>query len=328
MGEANGRLVVDNSILSATAKCSTYAYVRYACGLNTKDESLALRAGSAIHVGFAVWLSGGKPAEAIRAMSEDYEHAVELYLRKVERERLSADDRRFQPEWVEAVFSQYLTRYATRWPFKVIIADATEKPISAPFEITIPSGKEVTYVARLDAIVRKWESGGKWLMDHKSTKKVSEWWEAKQKTSSQFSGQMWLARTIPLQAEGVVLNVIEVPEPHRSVNKCRDHGVSYQECSIRHAGSTFIYVTRSEAELEAWVFSAKKLIRKYDRLLARAEEMGVAGVVGVPMEGRFNEGCTFCSMKEWCRLGRNVRKPAVRATFVSDVWDPLKETDA
>jgi len=133
---------------------------------------------------------------------------------------------------------------------------------------------------------------------------------------------------MPLDAEGVVLNVIEVPEPHRSVNKCRDHGVSYQECSIRHAGSTFIYVTRSEAELEAWVFSAKKLIRKYDRLLARAEEMGVAGVVGVPMEGRFNEGCTFCSMKEWCRLGRNVRKPAVRATFVSDVWDPLKETDA
>jgi hypothetical protein len=122
---------------------------------------------------------------------------------------------------------------------------------------------------------------------------------------------------------GCVLAVLEVPEPHRSENKCKDHKVSYQECSIRHAGSHFVYITRGLAEMEAWQWTARKLIRKWDMLLTRAEQDGMAAIQDIPMEGRFNEGCTFCEFKDFCKLGRNVSKANLRATFVDQPWNPL-----
>jgi hypothetical protein len=317
-------LVVDNSILSTVAKCDTYAYVRYACGLNTREESLALGAGSSIHLGLQAWLEGKGKDQAIEVMAEDYERRVERYLRLIERGQLGKDDRRFAPEWVEAVFAQYLQRWTEKqWPFKVVKATA-EKPISAPWPGAV-HGRNIIYSAKLDCIVRKWESGGKWLMDHKSTRKASDWWIDKEKVSSQFSGQLWLAREkqIVQQAEGVVLNVVELPEPHISEKVCPVHKVSYQKCSVRHAGGQFVFVTRHEAEMEAWKYSAARLIKRYASLVRWADEAGIEGIKEVQMQGRFNQSCVFCPQKEWCRLGRNTSKAAVKSNFVEDRWDPL-----
>lgn len=334
MGD-DGLLVVDNSILAATAKCHTYAYVRYALGLNTREESLALAAGSAYHLGLKSWLDGDGVKQALRVMADSYEAKVDSYLRKVERDRLGADDRRFEPEWVEAIFHQYLTENDRKFPFKVV-GGTMEKPIAAPFPMrNLESGKEVLYVARLDAVVRKWESGGRWSMDHKSTKRATEWWIEKEKISSQFSGQMWLAQQPALRDflgtdtsfQGVVLNVIEIPDPHKSEQTCRDHKVSYQECSVRHAGSTFVYVQRSKPEMEGWLWTARKLTREYDRLVTLAKADGIAGIPNVQMQGRFNQGCVFCSQREWCRLGRNTSKAAQRITFIDDPWDPRREQE-
>lgn len=316
-------LVVDNSILSAVAKCETYAYVRYACGLNTRTESLALSAGSAVHAGLAAWLSGVPAGKAVQLMATTYEEDVSRYLRKLELDDLGEKDARFKPAWVEAIFAQYLEAHAEGWTLKVIKA-TMEKPISHPFPVEVPSGRKVRYVARLDAIVRRWEEGQKWLCDHKTTRKVSDWWKDKMKVSSQFSGQLWLADQGAVENEvaGVVLNVIELPEPHKSERKCPEHKVSYQECSVRHAGWTFVWVPRHRQEIWSWFDSASLLTRKYDRLQRRAMEEGVEGVKAVPMQGRFNDSCTFCSMKEWCYLGRNVRPSAIRATFIEESWDP------
>lgn len=329
MGADDGQLVCDNSILAATAKCSTYAFTRYACGLATRKTSLALSSGSALHAGLAVWLETGDIDKAVETCADFYEPLVDKYLVKIEAKDLPADDKRFSPPWVEAILHQYLTRYKDRWPFKVI-RGSTEKPISAPFpgpgepKMNLPSEKLVTYVARLDAVVRRWESGEKWNLDWKSTRKASDWWIAKQQVSSQFTGQRWLTEQAGIgEVAGCILGVLELPEPHRSENKCKDHKVSYQECSIRHAGSHFVYITRGRAEIEAWKWTARKLIRKYDALLTRAGQDGMAAMPDIPMEGRFNEGCTFCDMKDFCKLGRNVSKASVRATFVDQPWNPL-----
>ena len=322
---ADDVLVVDNSILSSVAKCPTQAFINYGLGLKTRAESLAMAAGSAIHLGLARWLSGAATKEALEVCASAYEKSVTRYLRKVELPRLGANDRRFEPEWIEGIFWQYLTRYEDNFPFKVV-AETMEHPIQAPFPVTVPSGKEVVYVARLDAIVRKWESGGKWSMDHKTTKKVSEWWIEKEKISSQFSGQMWLGKQGVLQQDwdlqGVVVNAIEVPEPHRSEKICPTHKESYQKCSVRHAGGTFVYIQRGEREMEAWLHTAKKLTRQYDRLLTLAREEGAAAIDRVRMDGRFNGSCTFCEEREWCRLGRNVGKNAMRSMFIEEWWDP------
>jgi hypothetical protein len=290
--------------------------------LATRGESLALAAGSAVHLGLAHWLETDDIEASVRIMADDYEAAVARYLKRIEQRDLPADDRRFAPEWVEAILHQYLTRYAGKWPFKVV-KRTTEKPISARFPM---AGREVLYVARLDGIVRRWESGGKWSLDWKTTRKASDWWIAKQQTSSQFTGQDWIARQQEdFDFQGVVLAVLEIPEPHRSEQTCKEHKVSYQECSIRHAGSHFVYVTRSDPERAAWKWTAKQLIRKYERLVLRAQEDGMAAIVDIPMEGRFNDSCTFCDMKDFCKLGRNVSRANLRATFIDEPWNPLRE---
>lgn len=321
-------LVVDNSILAATARCSTYSFTRYANGLATRKQSLALASGSALHVGLARWLEGDSIEKAVDACADNYEPAVARYLKKIEQTDLPADDRRFAPEWIEAILHQYLTNHENRWPFKVL-KGSTETPVSSPFpgngepRMNLPSGKSVLYVARLDGVVRRWAGADRWNLDWKSTRKASDWWIAKQQVSSQFTGQRWIADQKGEEVAGCVLAVIEVPEPHRSENRCPLHKVSYQECSIRHAGSHFVYITRGRAEMEAWVWTARKLIRKYDALLTRAGQDGMAAIPDIPMEGRFNEGCTFCELKDFCKLGRNVKPNNLRATFIEQPWNPL-----
>jgi hypothetical protein len=276
-----------------------------------------------LHIGLARWLEGDSIDKAVEACADNYEPAVDRYLAKIEQKDLPADDRRFAPEWIEAILHQYLTRYEGKWPFKVL-KGSTETPVSAPFpRVNLPSEKTVLYVARLDGVVRRWESGDKWNLDWKSTRKASDWWIAKQQVSSQFTGQRWISEQQGEKIAGCVLAVLEVPEPHKSENRCKDHKVSYQECSIRHAGSHFVYITRGLAEMEAWQWTARKLIRKYDALLTRAEQDGMAAMIDIPMEGRFNEGCTFCEMKDFCKLGRNVKPNNVRAMFVDQPWNPL-----
>ena len=317
-------LVVDNSILSATARCHTYSYVRYALGLRTRVEALALEAGSAIHVGMEHWMTDKQRSvpKAVQAMAEYYEPVVASYLRSVEQDRLGKDDARFEPERVEAIFHQHLTQLSEQFPF-LVIKGAVEKPVSA---VLRPG---ILYVARLDAIVRRSDAGEKWSFDHKSTRKITDWWKDKQKVSSQWSGQVWIGKQQESEHNlaGIILHVIELPEPHVSGNTCREHKVPYTECSIRHAGYDYIYVTRSEPELEAWELSANRLATQYQKLVKRAGEEGIEGVREVSMQGRFNEGCVFCDMKEWCRLGRNTSERVVRATFQHSEWNPLKQKE-
>lgn len=313
--------MVDNSILSATAKCHTYAFVRYALGLDIKGEALALAAGHAFHTGMELWMNKEGIKKATREMMKQYDAAVTRYLHTAELDELGGDDARFQPDWVASIFYAHLQKLEERFPFK-ILKGSMEKPIATPFPVAglkVP----VIYVARLDAIVRKWEAGGKWSFDHKSTRRITEWWEEKQKTSSQWSGQVWMSRQHGMdELEGVIVHAVELPNPHTSDRKCREHGVPYTECTVRHATYSFIYVTRSQAEIEGWHFTSTALTREFALLKEKAELYGMDAIGDVEMQGRFNDGCTFCSMKEWCRLGRNSSPRAVKATFIDNPWDP------
>jgi hypothetical protein len=327
---AKGRepLTIDNSIVAATAKCDTFAFVRYALGLATRGESLPLIAGQSVHAGLAVWLEGGTPDAAAKVVEADYRRKLSSYLVSAERDRLPPEDKRFEDEWVVAVAHQYMTRYDERRPFKFVQATA-ERPILHDFGMTARFSKRpVTYSARLDGVVRKWETGGQWSLDWKTTKRLTEYWTSKQKVSSQFSGQIWLGReSLHTELQGVIVVGIELPDPHKSENKCKEHKVSYQECSIRHAGDTILFITRAPREMASWRYTTEKLINRYDRLLQIAEEEGIEGIEAVQMQGRFNDSCSWCSMNRWCLLGRNTSKAAIRATFVSDPWDPTALPD-
>lgn len=321
-------LVTDNSILSGTAKCHTYAYARYACGLGVKGDSLAMEAGSAIHVGMERWMKGEGTRRAIMGMSSYYEPVVDNYLRSIEEDNLPENELRLAPDRVAAIFAQHLSRLEERFPFKIIQA-GVEKPVHAEMpNVEGVGGRKVLYVARLDAIVRKWEEGGKWSFDHKTTRSITDWWKDKQKVSSQWSGQVWIGQQHGVEKlEGVIVHAIELPKPYTKTSNCKEHGVPYTECSVRHAGYDFIYITRGPAEMEAWELSARRLIAEYAGLKDKADREGIAGVHEVPMQGRFNEGCVFCGMKEWCRVGRPTGARQLKVYFREDPWDPLAGKD-
>src|SRR5215472_3625276 len=199
-------LVIDNSILAGVAKCDTFAYVRYALGLATRGESLPLIAGQSAHVGLAVWLEGGSPDDAAAAVERDYRKKLSAYLISIERDRLPPEDKRFEDEWVVGVIHQYMSRYDEKRPFKFVQATA-ERPRLHDFGMIARwSKRPITYSARLDGVVRKWETGGQWSLDWKTTKRLTEYWTGKQKVSSQFSGQIWLGReSLGTELQGVIV---------------------------------------------------------------------------------------------------------------------------
>jgi hypothetical protein len=319
-------VVVDNSTLAAVAQCDTYDYVTYCCHLRPKGTALAIEAGSAAHAGLADWLRhGAKPAAIERAMAtirQAYEPAVRAW--ELRQEKPIPEGDRFRPEWVYGVLGQWLRNYSGKFPYKVV-GSVVERPVAAPLA-TLKDGRPLWIAARLDARVRKFASGGKWNLDWKTTKRVTDWWKDKTKIRSQFLGQLWIGERQGEHLEGVILGVIEIPEKHRA-EYCKTHKRPFKECDLEHAGSDWVFITPHRGELPIWEMTAVYLAKKHLRLLALAEREGIEGVKGVKMQGRFNESCTFCEHKDWCNRGRPTKPANVRATFEKRVWDPLKTVD-
>lgn len=326
-GPPEGALVVDNSILSAVAKCDTYAFVTYGCHLRPKGTALALEAGSAAHVGLAEWLKGGTKRSAIpRAMAAiraAYDPAVAAWETRAEKPIPKGD--RFRPEWVYAILERYLQETSGKFPFK-LVGSVVEKPVSAELFQTA-DGRAVWIVARLDARVRKFASGGKWNLDWKTTRRATDWWKDKTKTRSQFLGQLWIGEAEGEPLEGVVLGVVEIPDRRKPDSICKLHKGRFEKCEVLHSEWDWVFVTPRKGELPVWEKTAIYFAKRHLRLLALAQAEGIEGVAGVKMQGRFNESCTFCELKDWCNDGRPTREANVAARFERRVWDPARTTD-
>jgi hypothetical protein len=88
-----------------------------------------------------------------------------------------------------------------------------------------------------------------------------------------------------------------------------------------------VHITPKHQELPVWHAGAVSLAKRHRRFKEKAEREGIEGVTDVLMQGRFNESCTFCDLRDWCLAGRPTRAANVRATFEKRVWDPMKTTD-
>lgn len=65
-------LYVDNSILAATARCSTQALMRYALNWTNAEQTGPLGAGTAAHKCLEIWFQGGTEKEALEAFDNAY----------------------------------------------------------------------------------------------------------------------------------------------------------------------------------------------------------------------------------------------------------------
>ena len=65
-------LPVDNTVLQAMAKCSTYTFVRYVLGFTTVEEKALLKAGSVTHSALDRWFRGADIKTVMNIMATEY----------------------------------------------------------------------------------------------------------------------------------------------------------------------------------------------------------------------------------------------------------------
>ncbi len=297
-------LIVDNTILTSVARCKTQAAMRHVLGLTTGHEGIELLAGQAVHEVLAWWASG-QPDEAALTRLRHYNPEV------------PPDDDRLSPCNVRRITAFWLRQHPlASWQFAV---KPEEVEVPMIHSLGVIRNRQVTMVALLDLIGKR-KTGGRWSVDHKTTKQINKWFEDDQETSSQFTGQLWLAKQKEILLSGIYVNALEYPRLPSSDRKCSTHGgVLYKECALKHASSRLIPIIRTPAEVDAWEITARRLVKQYIYLLETVET--VADVRGVPMDGRFTRSCARCEFREWCEMGR---PPGSAKTFKREKWNPLE----
>lgn len=318
-----GDVIVDNTILKS-AICSTQVAMHHVLGLSTSEAGKELTAGSAAHEALAWWLCRQPVDKCLERFDEVY--------KEWSGENVPADDRlAWRP--LRRILANWFAKHPLeKWQF-VVKPEEVEVPMVAELGVIVddtrvrervqPKGQQagetgsLVMVALLDA-VGKMRTGGRWSIDHKTTGNTGDWFKDDQETSSQFTGQMWLARKLGIRLSGVYINAVHFKAIPGSDRRCSTHGTTYKECGLGHLEHTLFPVTRTEAEIDAWEVTARKLAAKFIRIRERVKT--AEDVRELPMEGRFARMCSRCSFKDWCRQGRPAG--AVRS-FVKQQWNPL-----
>src|SRR5262249_15112549 len=147
-------MIVDNSILAATATCSTKAALRYALGLTAEEpeQMRPLGAGIAVHAALDVFFrQGGDQQAALDELTKQY--GVELLAQAPEDDRLGYAN-------VSACLGHWLRTVAPALPFRVAVGD-TE------LAFRVPLAPGVDFTGRIDALAEATE-GGWWVVDWKT----------------------------------------------------------------------------------------------------------------------------------------------------------------
>lgn len=315
-----GDVIVDNTLLSDMG-CSTRGAMRHVLGLTTAeaDEAKELKSGSAIHESLAWWLSKQGVDASLRRFTEVY--------RPWSKEHVAPEDPRAWKNLHSILKFWYAQHPIEKWNFRVNPAEV-EVPLAHPLgviegkkvvrvAVAAKTGPRVIMVALLDAL-GKLRTGGRWSIDHKSTGWTGDRFKDRQEDSSQFTGQMWLAKQRGIQIAGIYINGLHVKQIPGSAYKCRTHSVPYAECGQMHLEHMLFPVTRTSHEIEAWEQTARSLAQKFIRLRARVKT--VEDVRELPMEGRFMGMCGYCPFRAFCRVGRPV---GMAKTFAKRPWNPL-----
>lgn len=315
--QPDGKLFVDNTILSAEAKCQLSAHTRFALGHESLDESITLESGRAIHKVLETVFKGGTVGDAMMVLSQVYEDRwkdIDWLMETGLRLGMSAEDLqkdRRSYENVKKVVSTWLRNNPpSAWPFQVDTAT-----VEATFQVLLDAEENIWYTGTPD-VGRVRTPSGNYALDHKSTGRITRDWKNGFRTSGQVSGYLWgLEQATGHQYIGMFINGIELAKVPGSTRKCSEHGTPYAECGELHVKHELWPVQRSPQQLEHWRVNAIKLARRYKDRLILAKP-----VAEVPTEGEFNGSCAYCTNAEWCATGRQEDQLAIR--FTQRWWDP------
>lgn len=299
-------MIVDNTILTAVAECSTKAAVRYVLHLTKPGGSLPARAGSAGHVAMEKHFLGLDIGSVTAAFSEAYRNTIRPE---------EVDDERWSRENLVDILDGWAKEHPLdAFPFTV---ETVEQGVRAE----IADGVE--FFGKIDMQVRDAVSMALGPCDHKFTgQNLTSWWGRKWRYGSQLTGYIWLVeRNTGVEVSQAYVNAVKVKELPKSSTKCKVHKVPYFECRHQHIENALLVTTRTREALAEWQRTAVSLVGKFKELQNMVGH--VAHAVLLRQQGSFNGACVFCEFADWCAAGRPVEM--AEAGFVVEPWAPWEE---
>lgn len=315
-GTNGGQLFVDNTLLSAVARCSTEAVVRHVLHHVPIEEKATLKHGSDSHEALAMYLKGAPKEECLERFGELYQEWAD--------ENLAPTDARAFDHSV-ATLDVWFDRHPLVDGMLEIAPgqhlEVSPDLIEVGFAVPLDEDGEVVFTGRIDAILRDPRSGVLHVVDHKFSGQVSSWWALQFRNESQLTGYLWAAsETMGEGVPAAYVNAMHVARlPSDPKRKCKEHSVAYSECGRLHAKSEFMGpFARSQEQFVEWRKTALSLARKF-RTLRQYDSFELLRLVR--QQGAFNQSCRGCDFLGFCAANREPR--LVPSMLMESRWEPV-----
>ncbi len=298
----------DNQLLSDFAKCEAAGVVKHVLGYSGKGAKIAADIGSAFHTAMEKHFQGYPGQRVLEIFEEEYG--------KIFPPGIFPEEQRFEKVNLMKILERFVViRGIDKWPFQVL---ETEKVKGYP----VDDKGEYVFWAKRDMLVRETRSNLILPLDHKTSKKLNEWFSKRFELTSQMSGYCWLTSVEFGQwIAKAYVNGIELAKLPSSLGKCKLHATTYNKCGIEHAVFTLYQFLRTPEQLEKWRQDAL-IMAKRTEFLAKAYP-GIEYLPFVTKTGAFNESCRFCEFAGWCAT--NWVKEKVEEYCVWEPWEPWRE---
>jgi hypothetical protein len=299
---------VDNQRLQDIEKCEAAGIARHALGLQSKASKYAADIGSAFHLFLRAYFMGATTKDCLAILETEHN--------KIFPPGQEPEEPRFERLNCLAIAQRYIERHPLeKFPFTVVESEVVR---GLPLD---PNGDIMFYVKR-DMLVEEKGSQMRVPVDHKTTRKINEWFSREQRMSSQITGYIWFSGQETKQfVPKAYINAIELGKLPDSNKKCPTHKVLYRECGPEHAVFQLFYCLRSSEAVEKWRQDAIVLAKKAQMLF---EAFGdVAALPYALRNGAFNKQCKFCEYQKWCILDFDYS--LLGDYVVYNPWEPWAE---
>jgi hypothetical protein len=337
MIDAKGTVWVDNTALRAIASCETQAALKHALSKTVADDKHQLEAGIATHEILADFMRGEDPKRCLKK----YEL---LYRGYSEDNGLdNTDNPMYKVGWKNT--STILTEWFETHPLQGFPFLVNPKLVEVPFQLPLDNECVCSHIetehrtggcrfrpqcgcveyaprfifwGRIDAVVQANHDNAIYVLDHKTTARLTPWKVESFRMDSQMSGYTWAAeQSLGQKLAGIFVNAIEYSKlPSDPVRTCKTHGgVPYAECGPLHMKTELMIFTRTDTQLEKWHNDALTLAWRYRRVLSEIKSL--SDLTKMTQGGTFHGACSFCDFKPFCQ-----DEQQVPGMLVEHVWRP------
>lgn len=325
---------VSTSALKVLSTCETQFVVRYVLGYDGSKESAIARAGTDAHKAWAAYFKGHSVKSSLKIFQDSYEDwslDPENYID----ERLSYDN-------VAANLKVWFDRHPwSRLPFK-----PDPELVEVVFNLPLDSNGDFLFAGTLDLCVEELDQPTHTVVDHKTTRSITEWFDAKFVNGAQGTGYVAAAR-YELKDPTInrfYVNALSFKKLNMEYKKCSmpaHKGMNRADCWPEHVEMKILGpYERNEEQINDWLRTARRVAKRfpyyYDLfagIAAGSEKLTQQAIHSLKTEGALQDACRFCALQKWCAngrpahaIGRFLQKRKPGGTQVG-VWGMLDEDE-